>query len=721
MMERSFRAFMVLALFTAVGSGSALAATPRITQNIDERELTTLSGNTRPEASSGRDLGAVPAGRMLEHLQLELKRSAQEEQAVEDYIGALHDPSSPLFHHWMSSVEFGARFGVAEPDLEIIEAWLTAHGFTVNAVYPSRMVIDFSGTEGQLAVTFHTELHRFQVNGVAHLANVRDPSIPAALAPVIAGIIKLNDFSALRKHRPAPKFTGDCEPAVKCYLMAPADLATIYDFNPLFQAARPITGKGQRIAVVEDTDLYTDKDWSDFREIFGLSHYTAGSLTTIHPPPPSGGAPCQDPGVNADGDDVEAALDVEWSSAAAPEAAILLAACNNTETIDGVQQAIHHLVDGPATPPAIISVSYGICETENGAASNADFTHMYQQADAEGISVFVATGDSGPEDCAPNYTSPATLGVGVNAWASTPHNVAVGGTDFSDTYAGTNSQYWSASHGAPWGTAKSYIPEMPWNDTCAGVELTFFNGYTVAYGSAGFCNSAAGADYLGTGGGEGGPSGCATGSPTIAGVVSGTCKGWPKPSYQRGLYGVPDDGVRDVPDVAMFAADGVWGHQYLLCFSDPNNYGTPCVGNPASWGQGGGGTSYSTPIVAGIQALVNQKMGEAQGNPNFVYYRLAAREYGPWGNPNCNSSNGTDQGPECVFHDVTTGNDAQDCTGRHDCYRPSGHYGVMSTSDGSDQVAFEAHAGYDYPTGIGTIDAAKLVNAWAAGLSCSDP
>jgi subtilase family serine protease len=709
---RSFVALGVVCVAWFAGIGNVLATTPLVSQPIDDLDVVTLAGNTRPEATAANDRGAVPDALQLDHLQLLLQRSLEQEHEVEDFIASLHDHTSPNFHQWLSAGQFGARFGTSSADLEAIEGWLTQHGLIVNAVFPSRMTIDFSGTSGQVAAAFHTEIHRLEVNGVGHFANIRDPQIPAALAPVVDGVVKLNDFRPMVKHRAQPKFTGDCSKDSTCYLMAPADLATIYHFDPLFHGSPAITGKNQKIAVVEDTDLYSDQDWSNFRRIFGLDAYKSGSLATVHPQGPAGSARCKDPGVNADGDDVEAALDAEWSSAAAPDAAILVVACDNSQTIDGVQQAIQYLVDGASPGPAIISVSYGECEADNGAALNAFFNHMYQQADAEGISVFVATGDAGPEDCAPDYNPPAKFGVGVNAWASTSHNVAVGGTDFGDTFDHDNSKYWGKSTGAPWGTAKSYVPEIAWNDTCASSELTAYFGYTASYGKKGFCNSTAGADYLELGGGEGGPSGCASGVPSIANVVSGTCRGWPKPYYQQGLFGMPQDGVRDVPDVAMFAADGVWSHQYLLCFTDPNNYGAPCVGNPATWGQGGGGTSYATPIVAGIQALVNQKMADRQGNPNPVYYRLAAREYGDAGNSSCDSSRGTAGGKDCVFHDVTAGNDSQDCAGPYYCYQPAGRYGVMSKSDEFYQPAFQTHPGYDYPTGIGTIDAANLVNAW---------
>ena len=191
---------------------------------------------------------------------------------------------------------------------------------------------------------------------------------------------------------------------------------------------------------------------------------------------------------------------------------------------------------------------------------------------------------------------------------------------------------------------------MAWNDTCASEQTIITFGYAKSYGADGFCNSTTAYPYyIGTGGGEGGPSGCATGTPSTRGVVGGTCAGWSKPHYQA-LFGMPSDGVRDVPYVSMFASDG-WElkHQYLICFTDPNNGGAPCQGNPSNWGLGGGGTSYATPIVAGIQALVNQKMGKKQGNPNFVYYALARHQYGSDGNPQCDSSLGKRGDSSCVF------------------------------------------------------------------------
>ncbi|MGP0082284.1 MAG: peptidase S53 propeptide, partial [Steroidobacteraceae bacterium] len=325
--------------------------------------------------------------------------------------------------------------------------------------------------------------------------------------------------------------------------MVPADLATIYNLNPLFTDLD--SGQGQTIVVAEDTDVYSTADWTAFRSTFGLSSYTAGSLTQVHP---SGAATCIDPGV-VDGDEFEAELDAEWASAAAPSAAIVVASCAGT---DGVLIAVENLVN-ESSPPAIISISYGECEAENGATANGAYNTIYQQAAGEGISVFVAAGDEGAAGCDADVKI-ATHGVGVNAYASTPYNVAVGGTDFGDTYAGTTSSYWSSTNSSTYGSALSYIPEIPWNDSCAGALLASYEGDSPSYGSNGFCNKApVNPEFQTTASGSGGPSGCATGSPSRTGVVGGSCKGNAKPTWQSLAPGNPSDGVRDLPDVSLFA------------------------------------------------------------------------------------------------------------------------------------------------------------------------
>jgi subtilase family serine protease len=672
---------------------------------VDARRVT-LAGNTRPETAEGTDLGPVAGDLPLDHVLLQLRRSAERENELNRFIGELHDPASPHYHHWLTAEEFGARFGTAQSDIDAVTDWLESHGLRVNFVYPSRMTIDFSGNVAQIEKAFYTGVHRYDVSGRLHIANVSDPQIPEALAPVVAGVVSMHDFrphhmARARRRSPGAEYTIS-EPGQVAHALAPADLATIYNFNPLF--ANGIAGKGQTIVAVEDTDLYNQFDWTVFRSSFGLGQYTNGSLSVAHPAA-SGGQACASPGVNSD--DIEAILDAEWASAAAPDAAIVVASCADSGATSGLLIAMQNLVNASAVP-AIMSVSYGQCEAYNGAAANAQIHSLFQQAVTEGMSIFVAAGDEGAASC-DAYQEAATHGIGVSGFASSPYAVAVGGTDFADVYNGNSSMYWSAANTAAYGSALSYIPEIPWNDSCASGLLAKFHGYGTAYGAGGFCGSSEAklGGYLTVGGGSGGPSGCATGAAATSGIVSGTCEGYPKPSWQTGVDGIPDDGVRGIPDVSMFASDGfAWNHFAIICFTDPENGGVPCTGKPSNW-VGVGGTSLSAPLMAGVQALINQAAGGAQGNPNPVYYSLAAT------NPS-------------VFHPITEGDIDVNCGGIVSCFGYAGTPtfgragrvygttwgGVLSLSTTSLEPAYAAGSTWNFATGLGSVDVNNLVNAW---------
>jgi len=642
---------------------------------------------------------------------LQLRRSPQQEKSLDRFIDRLQDAGSANYQQWITAKEFGQRFGLAQQDVDKVTAWLQSHGFEVS-VYPNRMVIDFSGTAGQVRAAFHTEIHQLVVNGQQHIANMSDPQIPSALTPAVTGVVSLHDFKPHAMNKPRANYTFTNSNGT-FLAVVPADLATIYDLTPVFKAG--YTGKGQTVVVIEDTNVYKAADWTTFRKTFGLSAYSAGSFTTVHPAPSSGTNNCTNPGVN--GDEFEAILDAEWATAAAPGAAIKLASCADTSTTFGGLIAFQNLINQSGTPPAIVSLSYGECETENGASANAAFNSAYQQAVTEGVSVFVAAGDAGGALCDIDASS-ATHGINVSGFASTPYNVAVGGTDFGDTYAGSTSTYWNATNTATYGSAKSYVPEIPWNSSCASALIAnFVTGSPVTYGASGFCNSATGQDFLDTIAGSGGPSACATGAPSTTGVVGGTCAGYAKPSWQT-LVGNPKDGVRDLPDVSLFASSGVWGHYYVVCWSDVNHGGAACTGAPSGW-SGGGGTSFASPIWAGFQALVNQKAGARQGNPNPVYYKLAANEYGTSGSSACNSTSGPSVGTTCTFYDVTLGDMDVNCLGSHNCFLHGAADGVLSVSDSSYTTAYGTSAGWDFATGIGTVNVNNLVKNWSSAAAAA--
>jgi subtilase family serine protease len=683
-----------------------------ITQRIDERNRVTLQGSTRHEVDSDSDRGDVDDALPMQHMLLQLRRSPDQERKLQQFIDDIHKEGSANFHRWIGAQEFGQRFGLATQDLDTITGWLEAHGFQINVVYSSGMVIDFSGTARQVRLAFHTPIHHFNFRGEQHIGNVNDPQIPAALAPAIVGVVSLNDVKPVALHK-MRKFRGKYtfDSSGPTYAIVPSDLATIYNLNPLFRAG--YAGQGQTIVLIEDTNVYSAADWTKFRSTFGLSGYSSASFATIHPAPSSGPNNCSNPGVIPP-NDAEAILDAEWASASAPGATLKMASCADTTTTFGGLIALENLINSSSQPPAIMSISYGQCETQNGASANAAYYTAYQQAVAEGVSVFVAAGDSGAAGC-DNSASQAVNGIGANAFASTPYNVAVGGTDFSDTYSGTNNLYWNTTNNSTFGSALSYIPEIPWNNSCAGQLISNYEGYTTPYGPSGFCSSDIGAFLQTTVAGGGSPSGCATGNPSIAGVVSGSCAGWPKPSWQS-ILGNPNDGVRDTPDVSLFAADGLWGHYYVFCWSDTANGGAACTGAPSGW-SGAGGTSFASPIMAGVQALINQKSGSRQGNPNPEYYHLAATEYSSNGS-SCNSSNGSGIGSACIFNDITQGDMDVNCTGPN-CYQ-----GVLSTSNQAYNPAYGTGVGWDFATGIGSINAANLVNSWpntTPGFTLSGP
>jgi subtilase family serine protease len=234
------------------------------------------------------------------------------------------DKNSPNYHRWVTPEEFGARFGPADSDIAAVTNWLTASGFEVTQVSRGRTVIEFSGTAGLVKQVFRTAIHKFVFEGEEHWANVNDPAIPTALAPVVTGVNSLHNFEKKAQNKflgtysqeskqlssPAPNFTfnGGCTPPIgNCYALVPYDFATIYDLLPLWNAATPINGTGQTIAIVGRTAI-DQTDSPTFWNLFGLDGGCSQPTLVITPNGPM-------PDIN--GDELEADIDIQWSGAAA--------------------------------------------------------------------------------------------------------------------------------------------------------------------------------------------------------------------------------------------------------------------------------------------------------------------------------------------------------------------------------------------------------------------
>ena len=615
---------------------------PLITQRIDESRLKTLKGNTHPLARHEFDLGTAPASLPMERMLLVLRRSSDQQTALRRLLDVQQDKKSASYHKWLTPSQFGRQFGPSDADMQTVVSWLQSHGFQVGAT-KGRTVLEFSGSASQVQEAFHTSVHKYIVNGEQHWANSNDPSIPAALAPAVAGIFSLHNFlkkpaTHFNPQVVAAKIVPGKKPQVtfpdngtNVHALSPDDYRVIYNMNSL-----AVSGQSS-IAVIGRSNLYNGGgDVSNFQSIFG------GGLFSIT----LNGA---DPGDLGGGEEAEATLDSSWSMALAPGANVQLVVSASTDTTDGIDLSEVYIIENNLA--AIMTESFSACELFATDAQLAGATALAEQAAAQGITYFVSTGDNGAEGCDDPNTAPASFPPSVNYLASTPFNVAVGGTMFNEN--GQDSLYWSTV--APISeSALSYIPENVWN------ESSLSNGL-----------------WAGSGG--------ASAGNTLSGV--GVTPGVPKPNWQFGVVGVPADGVRDLPDVSLTAA----AHDpYLLCLEGS------CV--PDSQGQIFiyfiSGTSASAPAMAGIMALVNEQnflqTGELrQGLANYVLYKLAAQSVYP---SQCNGSNTSGfPNSSCIFNDVTVGN---------------------NVVPGETGTLYQAGVGYDLATGLGSLNVGNLVSQW---------
>jgi hypothetical protein len=707
-------AFAFVLFLSLMAAGQQAATIPaRITQPVGLQNLVTLRGNTHPLARPEFDQGAAPDSLPTERILLVLQRSPEQETALRKLLDEQQIKSSPNYHMWLTPEQFGEQFGPADADIQAVTGWLTSQGFQVNRVATGRTVIEFSGTAGAVRQAFHTEIHRYVVKGEEHWANASDPQIPAALKPVVAGFASLNNFPRKPMYRllgtfTRSKATGKVQPLFTypvtcgtstCYVLAvgPGDFATIYNVSALYSAGTD--GTGEQVAVVAQTNINI-QDVADFRSMFSLPALSAQSNSLCQAPATTPQVPVNiclngpDPGI-IPGDETESDLDVQWSGGVAERATIDLVVSESTEVTAGVDLSALYIIDNNLAP--VMSESYGACEAALGSGGNAFYSTLWEQGAAQGITILISAGDSGSAGCDdPSTQTAAKYGLMVSGFASTPFDVAVGGTDFNVSNSNWLT-YWSTTNSSPYQTsAISYIPELTWNDSCAQTGQTP-------------CSTSVASDGTDLVAGGGGPS-----------------EVYAKPSWQSGT-GVPSDGVRDIPDVSLFAGNGLHGSFYVFCEMDANaslsppGSSTSCDLNaPYTDFQGAGGTSASAQAFGGIMALVNQKTGARQGNANYVLYPLAAKSQG---DPKCASGASAITDTSCIFYDVQTGNNSVACVGGSpNCSNTntaSGNYGILVVPSSyplytSTTPAWPATAGYDLATGLGTVNVANLVNKWTS-------
>ncbi len=690
--SRSVRAGLLLAAslcaMDAVAARAATPVTPALVTQVDDTTVAALSGDRPGALSFGTDMGALPPAAEFPEIRLELKRPAALQAALDQLVEAQQDKTSPEYHRWLTPAELRA-FGPAQADIDQVTEWLARQGLTVNSVSRSGMEIDFGGSAAAVARAFHTEMHEVSLHGEAHISNLSAPSVPAALLPVVAGVTLNNFFPKPMMRRATPGFTAPT-PEGTFYAVAPPDFATIYNINPLFNGSAigaPITGAGVTVALLEQTKIIPG-DITTFRTTFGLNGY-GGTLTQINP------GSCKSPGYT--GDEGEAALDAEWSGSTAPGATLLEAECATVPPLYfGVETALQNLVE-TGTTATVFSISYGGNEGESGYAFEDGWVNLVEEAAAEGIAVFVSTGDSGVST---NEGGIASDGLFINGLSDTAYNTAVGGTDFLDTALGQNSTYWASKNSATGQSALSYIPETPWNNSCASQVIAAMAKTT--------------------------PGKLCVQDPTLGQAGVGGSGGqsvfFTKPKWQlTTIPGMPNDNRRDQPDVSLFAANGIFNHFYLICMSDKKEGGSACnYHNPNDLlGNAFGGTSFGAPDFAGIAALIQQTASlegvkaPQTGNLAPVLYQLAAAQYAnKLARSTCNSTLGNKISSGCTFYNVTYGNIAEPCIkGSTNCADGATGAGILFNREVTSKEAYPAQQGYSLAVGLGTVNVTNLVTS----------
>jgi hypothetical protein len=727
--------FFATGAVTAVAqasSGAQVAAefrtAPRslITEKVDRTRTLQIPGASNPIVGKYADLGEVDGATPIQHIQLLLRRPAERQAAFDAQLEALHTKGSPSYHKWLTPDVVGTEFGPSAADIQTVALFLQSYGFSVDHVGKSGLYIDFTGTASQVEYAFQTKLHRFELedeSGEVKYSAIQPASIPEALTPSVVGLVGLSNISSLHTnyHRVQRHVSGTNlstntnEPAAQPedtvsttnYAVGPQDFYTIYNENSLLSSN--INGSGVTIALLEESAINT-ADVTNFRKTYNVLPNTPVSLVVDTG---YGTNTCTAPAkLAASGEEGEAILDVQWAGAVAPKANLLFMQCAAGAVL-GVFYSAEAVIDNNLAD--VMSLSYGQYEGYSTTEDNLALD-LWEQAASQGETVVVSAGDTGAAAEDGNYgTSYVQYGITASSFSTTAWNVSAGGTDFMDAYNDAEgdsafgvSTYWSATNGTGLSSAKSYVPEMTWNDSCG--SSIYANAFTINNVTAtpeSFCgligDKYKGVTYGALAGGGGAPSQLST---------------RPRPTWQTGtVYGLPpvsgSNAFRLQPDVSLFASNGFWEHDLPSYESDKG--GTSYAG----------GTSFVAPQLAGIFALINQATSERQGQPNYVLYDMAGIEFGT-STPVPNSCNGggasgvgtTASSPSssCIFYDIQSGSTQLPCVkGDANCYTAAGQgytHGVLSTSTTADNPAFATGVGWDDATGIGSLNIANLVSNW---------
>ncbi len=656
-----------------LGFGNATAAhaqaTPRITGPVNESALVSIPGEVHPWARAQFDRGAAPAN-LSGHMLLVLKRSPEQETALQTFLASQQDPHSPNYHKWLTPEDFGKRFGVADSDVQSVSSYLSSKGMRVGRVYGSHMAVEVEATAGQIQSAFQTEIHAYAVGGKTYYGNNSNPKIPAALSSVVGGFASLNSFHAEggsgagtqatlnpATHTLKPLYTITATNP-DTYGVSPADLAVIYGIPA--STAQGLGGKNVNVGIVGDSDINVAYV-NNYRTIFGLGAKTPIVVVDGN-----------DPGVN--GDAYIAYKQIELVSAVAPNANIYYYTSATTDYDSGIYFALIRAVEDNQVQ--VLLNGFQECESAIGDGAMQLVNAVAEEAAAQGMTFVAAAGNSGAAGCAVPGTSGSAAGAAhaINGFASSPYLTAVGGTDF---YYGVGSMgnYWNTTNGTGYLSVNT-------NPTISNPPKNYLVGYfktgqfqeqvwNDSYSGNGNSNAVNGTSVQMAGGG---------GVSTVG--LDGTATPQPMPSYQSAntkANAIGGGKARVIPDVSFFAGTGannVEGYNntaYMFCMKSSD-----CVGSTPQFTYSGG-TEASSAVFAGAVALAVEQYNSGSrfglGNVNPTLYS---------------------QFSSIISHDITLGTNELACSSGASC--GGGHMSV-----------YPAGTGYDAATGLGSFNISSFV------------
>ena len=655
----SLLAALVASLSLSLPAQTPLHQADRVAA-VDASQRVALAGHVPAWQARATDLGTLPDAEKVD-LNFALTRAPQVQAAFEQLLADQQNPNSPRYHQWLTPQQVGQQYGPTQHDIDALTTWLTAQGFTINGITASRVVVQTTAPAAIVTAALGTTIHNYALAGHAPAnsaearlrAPANEPLLPAALAPVVyyvGGLIDVPIATHSVQTARVPVATSgvggtraqtDISPDYTLgmggalHFLAPADFNLIYGVNTA--AAAGTTGTGMKVMVIGGSRLLAS-DLTSWESLSALPPYQPNYII---------GPQFSDPGTTNDGNQGEGTLDFERVYGTAPGATVDQVIAANW--LNGTVNANLELYAINTVNDPIMTMSYGACEYLQGSSYvNYESNSIFAPGAAQGISIFASSGDSSAAGCAPAGAAPSNSTYGgvlsISDICASPYVTCVGGTQFSDT--ASPSTYWSSANGTGKLSALSYIPEGAWSEPINGGS----NAATVPY------------IVLGTGGGP---------STVVA-----------KPSWQTGT-GVPSDGVRDVPDVSFSAS----GHNaYFSCLAYA---GADCT----MFLTGFSGTSASAPSMAGIAALLDQKLAGRQGNLNPLLYKLFTANNGTFHDANSATSGVT----ACSITTATTCNNSLPA--------------ALNLTGGLQ--GYPLAAGYDFPTGLGSLN----VNAFLTAAS----